>query len=74
MKFSRCLSKILRHTGGKGAHSRHQHFERITDKAGWARIGDITKTASRLTGRDWVPPLTININNMLGVVCDDDKG
>eukprot|EP00972_Heterocapsa_arctica_P112702 16433309-Heterocapsa_arctica.AAC.1 len=48
MQFSKCLSKMLRHTGGKGHHSRRQTFDRITDSAGWARIGDISKTASRL--------------------------
>eukprot|EP00972_Heterocapsa_arctica_P029444 4336049-Heterocapsa_arctica.AAC.1 len=73
MQFSRCLSKILRHTAGKGHHSRRQAFERITDKAGWARIPDIVKTAKSLTGNNWVPPLTIIVNYMLGVVCDDDK-
>eukprot|EP00972_Heterocapsa_arctica_P004993 738427-Heterocapsa_arctica.AAC.1 len=65
---------MLRHTGGKGHHSRNQTFDRIADRAGWARIGDISKTASSLRGSDRVPPMTINVNYMLGVVCDDDKG
>eukprot|EP00972_Heterocapsa_arctica_P102008 15030222-Heterocapsa_arctica.AAC.1 len=65
---------MLRHTGGKGHHSRKQKFECITDNAGWARSGDISQTASSLKGGDRVPPMTINVNYMLGVVVDDDKG
>eukprot|EP00972_Heterocapsa_arctica_P101875 15009367-Heterocapsa_arctica.AAC.1 len=66
---------MLRHTGGKGRHSRKPTtFARITDRAGWARIGDISRTAANLKGSDRVPPMTINVNYMLGVVMDDDKG
>eukprot|EP00972_Heterocapsa_arctica_P048678 7174788-Heterocapsa_arctica.AAC.1 len=66
---------MLRHTGGKGQHVRKQvAYDRVPDNAGWARIGEISKTAAHLTGSDRVAPKTINVNYMLGVVMGDDKG
>eukprot|EP00972_Heterocapsa_arctica_P042166 6215774-Heterocapsa_arctica.AAC.1 len=75
MKFSRCLTKMLRHTGGKSQHARRQvAYDRITDAAGWATTGAISTTARGLRYGDKVAPKTINIDYMFGVVKDDDKG
>eukprot|EP00972_Heterocapsa_arctica_P013108 1925634-Heterocapsa_arctica.AAC.1 len=75
MKFPRCLTKMLRHTGGQDQHARRQvEYDRITDAAGWATTGDISRTALGLRQGNKVAPKTVNLNYMLGVVMDDDKG
>eukprot|EP00972_Heterocapsa_arctica_P094495 13935562-Heterocapsa_arctica.AAC.1 len=67
MDFSHALTKMLRHTG---SGSRNGHL-RITDAAGWATTGDISRVAK---ANRRLAPLTININYMHGIVLDDEKG
>eukprot|EP00972_Heterocapsa_arctica_P095330 14060286-Heterocapsa_arctica.AAC.1 len=61
---------MLRHTGS-GEKEGHM---RITDDASWATTGDISRTAKASKKRPRLAPMTININTMLGIVLDDDKG
>eukprot|EP00972_Heterocapsa_arctica_P060447 8914536-Heterocapsa_arctica.AAC.1 len=73
MRFPRCLTKMLRHTGGRIGHARRMAYQRITDDAGWATTGAICATAKGLKSHDKPAPKTINIDYMFGIVKDDDK-
>eukprot|EP00972_Heterocapsa_arctica_P102977 15176571-Heterocapsa_arctica.AAC.1 len=72
MKFSHALTKMLRHTGGSWA--RKVPYARITDDAGWATAGAISDVAKALKDPGKLAPKVINVNYMLGIVLDDDKG